>query len=184
MRSPGMAAVLSGLLLTGAVMAAPFAAQGAGAQHGQHEDERQAIQVSAMQRDMLLAEMRGLLTAVNGLLRGVTARDTVLMRQSAASAGMIAMRRGEGMGMGRQGAERPGAGRGGEAPRMGEGRGMGASMPEGFRTLMHGTRMAFDSLAERISAAVSTDTVVARLGAITSNCVACHAAYRLEVRAP
>ena len=173
MRFPVSVAVASATLLAGATLVAG---------HGhsaQHRDTRQAIPLPAMQRDMLLAEMRGLLTAVNGLLRGLAARDTALMRQSAASGGMTAMMRGVGMGM-RRGA----AGRGADSAQMGEGRGMGASMPEGFRTLMHGTRSAFDSLALRIAAGVPSDTVVARLGSITSNCVACHAAYRLEVRSP
>ncbi|HSA57461.1 MAG TPA: hypothetical protein VLE53_17245 [Gemmatimonadaceae bacterium] len=174
MRFPGSVAVATATFLAGATLVA-----GQHGQLGQHQDTRQPIQLPAMQRDMLLAEMRGLLTAVNGVLRGLAARDTALMRQSAASGGMTAMMRGEGMGM-RRGA----AGRGADSARMGEGRGMGASMPEGFRTLMHGTRSAFDSLALRIAAGVPSDTVIARLGSITSNCVACHASYRLEVRSP
>jgi hypothetical protein len=151
-------------------------------QHGQHtqqQEAREPIRLPAMQRDMLLGEMRGLLTSVNGLLRGLAARDTALMRQSAASAGMAAMMRGEGMRTGR------GAEHAGEGMRMGgEGRGMGARMPEGFRALMHGTRSAFDSLALRIAAGAPADTVVARVASITSSCVACHAAYRLEVSPP
>jgi hypothetical protein len=151
----------------------------AAARQGQHahpQDTRESIRLPAMQRDMILSEMRSMLTSVNGLLRGLATRDTALMRQSAANAGMGAMMRGQGMGMGR----------GAEGNRMGgQGRGMGMSggerMPEGFRTLMHATRSAFDSLSMRIAAGAPPDTVVGRMVSITNNCVACHAAYRLEV---
>lgn len=147
----------------------------------QQQDTRQVIRLPAMQRDMVLTEMRGLLTSVNGILRGLAARDTALMRASAASAGMAAMMRGEGMGMG-------GAGRGmhaGTGQGMGAmGRGMGAMMPAEFRALGHSTHVAFDSLATRISAGAGADTVVARLARITDNCVACHATYRLEIGPP
>jgi cytochrome c556 len=64
----------------------------------------------------------------------------------------------------------------------GEGRGMGQMMPEGFRTLMHATRSGFDSLATRIEAGARSDTVVARLAALTNNCVSCHATYRLAIK--
>ncbi len=139
----------------------------------QQQDTRQVIRVPAMQRDMVLTEMRVLLTSVNGILRGLAARDTALMRASAASAGMAAMMRGEGMGM-------AGAGRG-----MGAGgRGMGPMLPPEFRALGHSTHFAFDSLASRISAGAGADTVVARLARITDNCLACHSTYRLEILPP
>jgi cytochrome c556 len=149
----------------------------------QHQDTRQAIRLPAMQRDMLLTEMRGLLTSVNGILRGVAARDTALMRASAANGGMAGMMRGEGMGMGMG----MGGGRGmhaGSGRGMGAGRGMGPMMPAEFRSQFHSTRLAFDSLASSISAGVGADTVVARLARITDNCLACHATYRLEILPP
>lgn len=165
--------VLSGALLSGAVSIG--VQQG---QHAGHQETREPIQVSAMHRDMLLAEMRDLLGAVNGVLRGLSAGDTALLRASAERGGMAAMMRGERMGRG----EGMPMGRGGGRGRMGgEGSGMVPMMPEGFRTLLHSTRGAFDSLATQISRRAPADTVVARLAAITSNCVACHAAYRLEV---
>lgn len=145
----------------------------------QHQDSRQAIRLPMMQRDMLLTEMRGLLTSVNGILRGVAARDTALMRASAANAGMAGMMRGEGMGMGGGRGMHAGAGQG-----MGAGHGMGPMMPAEFRSLFHSTRVAFDSLASSISAGVGADTVVARLARITDNCLACHATYRLEIIPP
>ena len=142
---------------------------------GQQQNTRQVVQLPAVQRDMVLTEMRVLLTSVNGILRGLAARDTALMRSSAESAGMAAMMRGEGMG---------GPGRGmhpGGGMVMGGGRGMGQMLPMEFRALGHQTHAAFDSLATRISAGAGSDTIVARLARITDNCLACHATYRLEV---
>ena len=142
---------------------------------GQQQDTRQAIQLPALQRDMVLTEMRGMLTAVNGILRGLAARDTALMRSSAESAGMAAMMRGEGMGGAGRGMH-PAGGMG-----MGGGRGMGPMLPTEFRALGHQTHAAFDSLAKRIAAGAGPDTITARLARITDNCLACHATYRLEV---
>lgn len=168
MRAPGISIAIVGTLLLGAGWT----------QGMQHQDAREAIPLTAMQRDMLLGEMRGLLKGVNGILHGVATHDTAAMRAAAASAGMTAMMRGEGMG-------RMGAGRGTGAmsgrAMGGQGHGMGQAMPEGFRTLMHATRAGFDSLAAGIAAGAGSETVVARLAALTNNCVSCHATYRLTV---
>jgi hypothetical protein len=149
----------------------------------QHQDTRQPVRLTAMQRDMVLTEMRGLLTSVNGILRGLAARDTALMRASAESAGMAAMMRGEGMGMGMRMGGAGGGMHGGAGMGAG-GRGMGPMMPAEFRTLGHSTHAAFDSLATSISAGAGADTVLTRLALITNNCLACHATYRLEVLPP
>lgn len=171
MRARGLVIAFAGTMLAGTI----GWIQGGGMQHA---DMREAILLPAMQRDMLLGEMRGLLTSVNGILRGLATADTTLTRSSAASAGMAAMMRGEGMGMG---AGRGMSGMSGHEM-GGQGRGMGQNMPEGFRTLMHATRSGFDSLATRIAAGARSDTVVARLAALTNNCVSCHATYRLAVK--
>lgn len=160
MRTHGITIAIAGVALT------LFASMPAG-QDMPHQDTREAIKLPAMQRNMVLAEMRGMLTSVNGILRGLATGDTALTRASAAAAGMAAMMGGGGMGMGRG----MGAGRG---------RGMGPMMPEGFRSLGHATHQSFDSLAARISQGAPADTVVARLAAITNNCLVCHSTYRLE----
>jgi cytochrome c556 len=94
-------------------------------------DSRQPIQVSAMQRDHMLTEMRGFLAAVNGVLRGVATRDTALMRASAASAGMTAMR-----------AQMQGRGMGGMGMGMGMGAGPGAPMSDSAMRARHDSMMA------------------------------------------
>lgn len=177
MRFVVISTALAGMMLAGPARNADRQDM-AMAQEVPSQDARVAIALPVAERDMFLTEMRGLLTAVNGMLRGVATRDTALLRASAVQGGMAGMMHG---GMGRRGM-------GGGAMRgsgmMGMGRGMGPAMPEGFRALYHATRFGFDSLAERISRGVTPDTVVARLATLTGNCVACHATYRFEVRAP
>ncbi len=171
------------LLLTGATAGTLVVAGAARAQ----DDARQPIAVTAMQRDHMLAEMRGLLTSVNGVLRGLAMHDTALIRASAAAAGMAAMQaqmRGRGMGMGMGG---PGSARHDSMMARGMGMGPGGGMgmqarPEAFRRLGMGTHIAFDSLAALVAAGAPRDTVVGRIATITSNCVSCHAMYRLEIR--
>jgi cytochrome c556 len=177
--SVALTAALGGSLATAGLMRA-------------QDDRREPIVVTAMQRDHMLAEMRGLLGAVNGVLRGVASNDTALMRASAAAAGMAAMRaqmggRGIGGGMGPGAAMRDSMMRGdttmrGMGPGRGMGMGMGARRPEAFRRLGMGTHEAFDSLATAIAAGTPRDTVIGRIATITSNCVSCHWMYRLEVR--
>lgn len=157
-------AIAAGLLTTGALGSLGWSAAQA------QDDARQAIVVTPAQRAMMLAEMRGLLTSVNGILRGAATGDTALMRASAAAAGMDAMR------------QQHGAGAMGQGMGQGMGMGMGGSMPPAFMQLGHGTHAGFDSLAVAIANGVNQGAVVSRLANLTSNCVSCHAAYRLELR--
>jgi cytochrome c556 len=46
------------------------------------------------------------------------------------------------------------------------------------------THRGFDSLAIAISSGATGDSIAARLGRITTSCVACHAQYRLVGRNP
>ena len=137
------------------------------------DDARQAIQVPEARRAMMLAQMRGFLQSVNGVLNGAMAGDTALMRASAAAAGMAAMHQGRMSGMG------PGPHAG-----MGQGMGpmMGGGMPPAFMQLGHATHNGFDELAAAIARGAGRDSALTRLGELTSKCVSCHAAYKLEVR--
>jgi len=163
--------VLAGAMLAGSVRSTDV-------QEVPTQDARVAITMPVSERDLFLAEMRGLLTAVNGMLRGLAARDTALLRAAAVQGGMTGMLH-DGAGRRGMGAAMAGRGR-----MMGMGRGMGAAVPEGFRTLYHATRFGFDSLAERITRGVAADTVVSRLAMLTNNCIACHATYRFVATTP
>lgn len=147
--------------------AAPAAPPVAGMQHA---DARQVIAVPAIRRDMILMEMRGLLTSVNGVLRGLATNDRELMRSSAASAGMETMRAQMQERMGQMQAHGP-------DPML-----QGMGMPDAFMQLGMATHHGLDSLATSIAAGATNDQIVARLARVTNNCVSCHQAYRLEVR--
>ena len=136
----------------------------------QHADARQVIAVPAIRRDMILMEMRGLLTSVNGVLRGLATNDRELMRSSAASAGMETMRAQMQERMGQMQAH-------GQDPML-----QGMGMPDAFMQLGMATHDGLDSLAASIAAGASNDQIVARLARVTNNCVSCHQAYRLDVR--
>ena len=56
-----------------------------------------------------------------------------------------------------------------------------ARVPQAFARLGMSTHLAFDALAEAVEAGASRDSVVAHLGRLTGNCVACHETYRLGV---
>jgi hypothetical protein len=55
-------------------------------------------------------------------------------------------------------------------------------LPEEFLHLGMSTHRQFDELGTAVQRGVAAESLLAGLGRITSNCVACHAAYRLEVR--
>lgn len=156
---------------------APQAAAAAPAMAGmQHADARQVIAVPAIRRDMILMEMRGLLTSVNGVLRGLAANDREMMRSSAASAGMETMRAQMQERMGQMGQMMQGRGHG-QDPVLG-----GMAMPDAFMQLGMATHHGMDSLATSIAGGATSDQIVAQLARVTNNCVSCHQAYRLDVR--
>jgi hypothetical protein len=55
-------------------------------------------------------------------------------------------------------------------------------LPEEFLQLGMSTHRQFDELGAAVQRGVSADSVLTRLGQLTSNCVACHATYRLAPR--
>lgn len=129
----------------------------AGQQEGQppqHEDTRKPVVVPGPARATVLAEMRQMLEAVNGVLAASVPFDRAAVREAALSGGTrIAVDRDPAM------AER---------------------LPDAFVELGASTHRDFDALAETVAAGASRDTVLSRLANLTAKCVACHATYRLE----
>ena len=115
-------------------------------------DPRTAVTLPAHAGDAVLAEMRTMLASVHDVVRGLAAGDTLAIRDGAARSG-VAM------------AVDP------ELERV---------LPEEFLRLGMRTHAGFDSLAR--SAGAPRDSVIARLSGITSQCVNCHATYRIERR--
>lgn len=117
-------------------------------------DPRQRLVLPSLARDKVLAEMRHMLESVHGILRGVAANDLVAVEGAARAAGTTMAVEMD--------------------PAM-----MQQLLPA-FRELGLQTHRAFDDLADRIKAGGTRDDAIRGLAAVTGNCVACHAVYRLD----
>jgi cytochrome c556 len=115
-------------------------------------DPRTAVQLPVEARDAVLAEMRTMLGSVQGVLDGAARSDTAAIRGAAKASGLV----------------------------MAADPALEAVLPPEFLRLGMRTHQAFDTLAATASAGAAP--AVARLAEIASGCVACHAAYRLEVQ--
>lgn len=120
----------------------------------QATDSRQRVLVAAPVRDKILAEMRHMLGALHGVLRALSTRDPTSAEKAARSAGMAVA-----------------------ADVRPEIR---AQLPPAFVQLGTQTHRAFDALADQLRGGASGEEVVKSIAALTGNCVACHATYRLD----
>ena len=118
-------------------------------------DVRIAMRLPAQGRHLVLTEMRGMLTSVQGYVDAAARGDTAGMRAAAQASGMAAARDLD--------------------PAMQQ------RLPPEFLRLGMSTHAAWDSLAADVSRGVPTEQALGRLGTIMKNCVACHAQYRINV---
>lgn len=138
-----------------------FAACGdAAPQNGQETDAaasdgRAPIVVSPQAQRMIRAEMRQMLAALNGVLTAAGASDSAALVEAARSGGM--------------------------AVAVDTDPALADRLPDEFKGLGVDTHRAFDGVAEAAEDGASIDTIAARLGRLTANCVACHESYALEV---
>ena len=116
-------------------------------------DGRQAIALSPRERDMVLAEMRGMLTSVQGILAGLSVHDMRQVATAAKAAGMAAT--------------------------MDVTPGLLVKLPLAFKDLGFSVHRKFDELAEAAQKGATPDQVAAGLSTQFQSCIACHAAYRL-----
>lgn len=118
-------------------------------------DGRTAILLAGGERDLVLAEMRGFLESVQGIVAGVGEKD---MKAVAAFARKV------------------GAAAANEVPVSVMGK-----LPLEFKTLGLSTHGAFDELALEAEGLGSGEVVLASLGKLLVNCTTCHAGYRLAL---
>jgi len=116
-------------------------------------DGRTAIVVTSIQREQILAEMRGLLEAVQTIIVANNAGDLNTVSVAARKVGKANM-----------------------SPQSAE---LSSKLPIGFRKLGMDTHIRFDLLALDADQFESPEQVYQNLGALTGTCVACHKAYRL-----
>jgi len=117
-------------------------------------DTRTGVMVPAAARTAVLSEMRTMLGSINGVLAAHTRGDTAGIRAAALASGKAAA----------------------ADPALEQ------LLPVAWLQLAMSTHHQFDDLAAAVSQPRGADSVTARLARLTGNCVACHAAYRLEVR--
>ena len=117
-------------------------------------DNRLAIQLTAGEKDLVLAEMRAFLASVQQITHGVSSKDMQLIATSARTVGLAAQ---QGM---------PGS--------------LMGKLPLEFKQLGRNTHEQFDLLALDAEQLEDAEHSLSQLGALMQNCVACHATYRLE----
>lgn len=126
--------------------------------HGRTEtaaDGRLAITLAAGDRDFVLAEMRVLLGAVQGVTAGAAAGDSRAVAHAARGGGAAIAH---------------------HVPPA-----LLAALPLEFKQWGLSVHAAFDDLAAAAEAGEPTEWQLGRLGKLMETCVGCHATYRLEV---
>lgn len=117
-------------------------------------DTRRAILLAPAERDLVLAEMRGMLNAVQGVVQGVRARDTKQVAAAARASGMAAA--------------------------VDVNPALMAKLPLDFKDLGLSVHKGFDELAAAADKGASGDELLERLGKQLAACTGCHASYRLD----
>lgn len=119
-------------------------------------DVRTAVVLPVQGRHLILTEMRGMLASVQGYVAAAARGDTAGMRAAAQASGMAAARDLD--------------------PALEQ------RLPPEFVRLGMSTHAAWDSLAADVGHGAPTGQTLGRLGAVMSNCVACHAQFRINVQ--
>ena len=121
-------------------------------------DGRSAIVLEPGERDLVLAEMRGFLIAVQAITAAAAEGDVAAVASAARGVGMAAQ------------TEVPAA--------------LVGKLPLGFKQQGFATHTAFDQLAADTEQFGDTSAAPAALGQLLQNCIGCHAAYKLTSETP
>jgi len=146
-----LAYVSLGLWLATVIVAAVFFIRG---QTTPSADGRRAIQLAPAERDLVLGEMRAMLSSVQGVVQGVQAHDPKQVAAAARASGMSAA--------------------------VDLSPGLMAKLPLDFKNLGMSVHRGFDDLAQTAEKGASGDALLNALGKQLAACVGCHASYRLE----
>ena len=116
-------------------------------------DGRREIALAPAERDLVLTEMRTMLTSVHGVVTGAQQNDRPAVAKAARASGMAAA-----VDLSPQ---------------------LMAKLPLEFKQLGVSVHKRFDQLAAHADAGASRDEMLTTLGTQLSACIACHAEYRL-----
>ncbi|MES9956783.1 MAG: hypothetical protein ABW120_15450 [Sedimenticola sp.] len=117
-------------------------------------DQRTAIILTEGERDMVLGEMRSFLETIQVITAALVNDDLQTVEKAARGVGM--------------------------ATSEGVPAGLITKLPLAFKTLGLGTHEKFDQLALNAAQFGDKHTTLTELSELMQNCVACHAAYRIE----
>jgi len=117
-------------------------------------DGREALLLEPAERNLVLAEMRAFLASVQAIVQGAQEKDMAAVTQAARRVGAAA-----------QGAV-PGS--------------LMKKLPLDFKRLGFDTHRRFDQLALDAEQLGDPGHTLEQLAALMGNCVACHAAYRID----
>jgi hypothetical protein len=120
------------------------------------KDGRQAVVVTAAERNYILNQMRLFVISVQTIAAGLGADDRAQAGEAAAARGL------------QRNANDPAF-----PPTL------DAKLPPQWKLLGGSMRKGFDALAQTISAGGGTQKSLEQLGVVMTNCVACHATYRV-----
>ncbi|TGL44599.1 hypothetical protein [Leptospira perdikensis] len=121
-------------------------------------DSRTAIHLTPAERQLVLTEMRALLSSVNGMLSGLAEKDYERAAKAADAVGMGLV-----------------------ASLEHQEKTILLKLPVAFKKLGFGTHEKFDDIAVKIRKKQDIHTLLREMDELTRNCVACHATYKIEV---
>jgi cytochrome c556 len=117
-------------------------------------DERTAIVLPAADRDFVLGEMRGLLNSVQGVVQGLADNDPKAIETAAQASGMAVSHT--------------------VPPEL------IVKLPLEFKQMGFAMHGAFDQVAMAVRDGETQEMILARMGGLLNQCVACHRLYRLN----
>jgi cytochrome c556 len=117
---------------------------------------RQRITLPATERDKVPAKMRQMLDSINKIHLALAANNLSAIEEAARASGM--------------------------ATAVDVDPQVEKLLPEPFLSFGIQTHKSFDALADRMKAGGTRENAIKGLAALTGNCVACHATYRIDER--
>jgi len=117
-------------------------------------DKRIAIQLTAPERNLVLAEMRTFLSTIQQISSGLTSEDFELIAKQSRISGLSAQQEVPGSLMGK--------------------------LPIEFKKLGFDTHKKFDALALDAEQLEDKEHSLNQMSKLMTNCIACHAAYKIE----
>lgn len=125
---------------------------------GASTDGRTAVILAPTERDLILAEMRGLLLAIDGILNGLSDSSPEERKSRVVQAARSA-------GLGMAADVNPV---------------IMAKLPLAFKQMGMSVHRDFDELAGRVEQGMEAPEVIRALSSITNRCTACHTMFRLS----